>query len=628
MAKRDKLISMQQRENEKDQLVKMFRERYFGPSDDDPLALGVVDGEVNRFIASAAPMTAANLGRLERRLQGRIFRGYADPDLDSTQSVSAYTTGSHAVASVSGRTRSTGNGGASGVSGGGGGEGSVSAYTAGSNRAPSANGRPGSTGVGGASAYTAESSAPVVLAGRAESVRSGGSSARVTTPSVKSVRAGPPPPGSLSARFATPSAASMKSAKADPMPSGSLSARGQSSRPGTGALSIAGDALCAASPRTASAPRPMNELSQALSGQVQNGLEWSVLDKVAAQLHKQETTVARQRELELRQKIRSDLDKQVADEKLKQEREKEADKQMALMESEATKLWSEDQQRKDKLRIELVGKQKRECQEQARLTQQRRDDEKVRDRDLEKDMVQRINMDLERDRKVAEERLKRSQEASAQALKDGCEALKQREEEQRQISLREKQSVEAYEALYMERVEAKRQKEEHDRENRRINELKAEDLAAARRKSADQSAEMKMVADRAAQDRAADVAEKASQQKLQTMRHQTQNFLLDQIKDKQSRKAQDHEKVKQFAKALEDDNVKFHAKEQEKHNFRRKVNWEHRQELEKQMKSKIGMSPNKECMSESELRLNKNLLEKVTLALTDISSQTGTSKRT
>eukprot|EP00930_Biecheleria_cincta_P046490 TRINITY_DN32069_c0_g1_i1.p1 TRINITY_DN32069_c0_g1~~TRINITY_DN32069_c0_g1_i1.p1 ORF type:complete len:634 (+),score=156.48 TRINITY_DN32069_c0_g1_i1:118-2019(+) len=633
MARRDKLISMQQRENEKDQLLKMFRERYFGPSDDDLLANGIVDGEVNLFIASAAPMTAANLGRLERRLQGRIFHGHADPDLSSNNSVSAYTTGSNPAASVNSRTRSTGDGGAGGGIGGGEDEGSVSAYTAGSNPAPSISGRPGWKRSGGVSAYTPESNAPMVVDGRAESVRSGGSrygssAARVTAPSVKSVRAGPPPPGSLSARLATPSAASMKSARADPMmPSGSLSARGQSSRPGTGALSIAGDALCAASHRTPSAPRPVRELTQALAGQVQNSLEWSVLDKVAAQLHKQETTMARQRELELRQKIRSDLDKQVADEKLKQEREKEADKQMSLMEAEASRLWSEDQVRKDQLRIELVEKQKRECQEQARLTQQRREQEKLHDRELEKDMVQRINVDLERDRRVAEERLKKSQEASQQALKESCEALKQREEEQRQISLREKQSVEAYEALYMERVEAKRQKEEQDREKRRMNELKAEDLAAATRRSADQS-EMKMVADRAAQDRAAEIAEKANQQKLQTMRHQTQTFLLEQIKEKHNRKAQDTERVKQFAKALEEDNAKFHAKEQEKQKFRRKVNWEHRQELEKQMKSKIGMSPNKECMSESELRLNKNLLEKVTLALTDISSRTGTAKHT
>lgn len=578
MARRDKLISIQQRENEKDQLMKMYRARYFGTSAGDTLADGIITGEVNRFIASAAPITEANLQRLDRRLQGRIFRGCADTDTSSVRSVSVYTTGSNRAAVVNSGASVDGRCGMDVES--------VSAYTAGSNPVPSV---------------------------RSGSARNGSLAARGTGPSVKSVRAGPAPPGSLSARLGTPSAASR-----EPVHSGNLSARGQSSRPGTGALSIAGDALCAASPHSGSAAIPVHELNQVLSGQAQTGLEWSVLDKVAAQLHKQETTLARRRELELKQKIKNDLDKQVADEKLKQEREKEADKQISLINEATNRLWSADQTKKDQHRIDMIEKQKRACQEQVRLTQQRRDEEKLRDRELDKKIMDQINMDLERDRKASEERMKKSQEDSRQALKDSSEASRQREEKQQSLALREKQSLEAYEAVQQQREEAKRLKDEQEREFRRKNERRAAGLEASVQMVADQS-ELKAVAERAAKERAADMADKAKQQKLHAMRHQNQSFLIEQIKEKQIRKAQDSEKAKQFARTLEEDNAKINAKEQEQQNIRRMINWEHRQELEKQMKSKEGMMASNECMSERELRLNKHLLEKVTLALTDIS---------
>merc|ERR1712151_970329 len=58
---------------------------------------------------------------------------------------------------------------------------------------------------------------------------------------------------------------------------------------------------------------------------VANSLEWSVLDKLAAQMQKQDAMRQREREVDLQNKLREDLNRQVEDSRVKLEREKAED---------------------------------------------------------------------------------------------------------------------------------------------------------------------------------------------------------------------------------------------------------------------------------------------------------------
>merc|ERR1719265_994807 len=99
-ARREKLQIIKRREDLKDALVQKFRDKFGSakmPKDDDlvSLASANIRREVDGFVGSSAPVTEANLARLERRLW-RQAQGKQPADVDSASvcSISAYTTGS------------------------------------------------------------------------------------------------------------------------------------------------------------------------------------------------------------------------------------------------------------------------------------------------------------------------------------------------------------------------------------------------------------------------------------------------------------------------------------------------------------------------------------------------------
>merc|ERR1719221_1257374 len=73
--RREKLINLKKREDLKDALTEKFKNRYgHGAADRDADEVsgcsGTIQREVDNFARTAA-VTEANLGRLERRIQGR-----------------------------------------------------------------------------------------------------------------------------------------------------------------------------------------------------------------------------------------------------------------------------------------------------------------------------------------------------------------------------------------------------------------------------------------------------------------------------------------------------------------------------------------------------------------------------
>jgi len=423
--------------------------------------------------------------------------------------------------------------------------------------------------------------------------------------------------GPLTARHPTPRGP--RATQLGPRP-GNLSARGRSG--GAALTAPLGDSAYATSPAvrapaacasTSGAPglgRPENRDTE---------LEWSVLDKLAAQLHQKDSARAKMRELELKQKLKSDLDKQMLDTHLKQEREKQLDLQYGALADESTKQWSDQEHAKQAKKIEQIQSAKREQEEQVAKLQDKRAEEKSREQREAKEMMELANHHLERDKQLAEERLKTRFDLAQQALRESSDALVKREEQKQLLDHQEKDALEAY--------EKKREQREQDEGTRKqqANILRShrEGLAAMRvatEKLSEDSVAAKAMEERIAKDGATELREKADRKRLDSLRHSTQEYILNQMKEKQTLKAVENEKMRLALQRQAENAKRVEASEKERETSRRRQNCEHKVELERQIAAKASRGPGKEVMSECELRLNRHLLEKVTLALTDLSA--------
>eukprot|EP00434_Breviolum_minutum_P010586 symbB.v1.2.009338.t1/scaffold561.1/size520142/6 len=168
------------------------------------------------------------------------------------------------------------------------------------------------------------------------------------------------------------------------------------------------------------------------------GLEWSVLDKIAAELHKQDNLRAKQREWELKQKLRQDLDRQMADEKLKQERAKVEEQQFLQMQEEHTKNW---QQRAAERQQKIEATQK-DTDSQLALLRAKRAEEKAQEKQERRELMDSLHRDILKDKLDAEEKMKSRREQEQKAFRETTQATKERKAVAERLALQEQLQVE------------------------------------------------------------------------------------------------------------------------------------------------------------------------------------------
>lgn len=423
----------------------------------------------------------------------------------------------------------------------------------------------------------------------------------------------------LSARAATPQKPPLTGSGAltARLPSNPVRSRDASDKPS----SVLGDAAYLSAPVAPPALASIGEQHEeavAAAPPGQDGLEWSVLDRLAAELHKQDNQRARQRELELKQKLRHDLDRQMADEKLKQERAKAEEQRYLQIQEEHSKIRAMELEARASARLRKIEATQKDRDGQLALIRSQRDEEKQRQQAERQELLDSLHRDMQRDRQDAEDRLKARRDQVHKDFAETAEASKVRKAKSDELALHEQQQVEAYEKLRAHREEKRREAAEKEAAQRKEIEKNAGLRAMAMQKMADDT-ELKAAAERAAKELAAERQEQATRKRLEDMKNQTQEYLLQQMKEKQLKKATEAEKARQLASAQAAEAKQLEAQEQERMARKKKMIHDHRKDLERQIAARARHVP-QETMSDCELRLNKQLLEKVTLALTDISS--------
>lgn len=532
-SRREKLETIMHREQMKDHLFQKYRDRFAHRSaadDEVSVASATIRREVDRFIGSAAPITEANISRLERRLHRCAHNGRTgvagDAEVVSNFSISSYTVGSTAPSD----------------------EAQARAAQARAARAPRA---------------------PRALTAREPALGKLGSLGTAAEGSAH---------GSLSAR----------------------GSRGSTARVAAEVLQFNAAGAWAGGAGTARA-----------------GLEWSVLDKLAAVMHKQDAVRQRSRAHELQERLRHDLDKQLFDGQLKQEREREFEHQYHEMQISSEKRLHEQELEKETARQHKIMARRENAAAQIEADRLRREEDRTRERQEARELMDSMNREMELDRLRSEQRLHVRMQQAQEALRAGSDAHRQREELLKNRAMNEDQSLEEYQRLL-----ASREKKAKDTQakEQRVRQL-LDDVAAEREKAKrlqEEAMLAKAATERAAKDKHDAEWEKANQERLAEMRLQTQAYLFQQIQERQTMKEQEQDNRRNWRVAQENNAKQQEAAEKSRDLSRRLRNREHRAELERQIAARIPIELEKEVMSECELRLNKQLLQRVTEALATI----------
>eukprot|EP00928_Gymnodinium_smaydae_P070840 TRINITY_DN54592_c0_g1_i1.p2 TRINITY_DN54592_c0_g1~~TRINITY_DN54592_c0_g1_i1.p2 ORF type:complete len:554 (+),score=151.05 TRINITY_DN54592_c0_g1_i1:103-1662(+) len=420
-----------------------------------------------------------------------------------------------------------------------------------------------------------------------------------------------------SARCASTRATTPRSARGLASPGGPASARG--GVPGTPSLaavaaaSVGGDfggGAFEATPKAAG-----------------SSLEWAVLDKLSAHMHKQDAVRQRQREAEIQKRLREDLRRQVMDAQLKEKREKEEDLRFHQEQADATARWAEEEGAKRALAREKRLIENEERAKQVVEVQARRDVETRRLKDEAEQLQKRVHVDLEKERRRVEDEYHSRRDQQKQALIASSEAAEFRQRQVKEKEDAENASLERYEQLREARELSARRQKELQSGRRQMIENKGAELAG-QHMAKEKEAEAKAAQEQRAKSDALARHEEQTKRRLDEQKLETQAFLLSQMQEKQKKKQVERQRSLALRREQEVDAEDFVHLEQQRGQEKRLRNVEHKAELERQIATKMassGAPKGSEVMSEVELRINRTLLERVNKALSEIGERDGAS---
>merc|ERR550514_2381565 len=126
--------------------------------------------------------------------------------------------------------------------------------------------------------------------------------------------------------------------------------------------------------------------------------DWSKLDEYASYLHEQDALRQKAGVLAMQQKLRLDLDRQVADQRMKKQRQREEEQKYFMNQLVEVEQWKEMERAKaEELKIK-AQKEKRDRDEQLHYERQLKDEETNRKKEEEAALVEKIAREMEMER--------------------------------------------------------------------------------------------------------------------------------------------------------------------------------------------------------------------------------------
>lgn len=337
--------------------------------------------------------------------------------------------------------------------------------------------------------------------------------------------------------------------------------------------------------------------------------DWSRLDEYASYLHEQDAIRQKMGVVALQRKLKMDLDAQVAERNARKYENRDEDEryhQNTLVELERWK--ATEQARAQELKGKLV-KEKQDRDEQLAFERKLKDEELSKKKAEEANLVDKIVTEMEMEQRKFERKKAQQRAAMRKVFEENAEDQRRREEQRQEQMAQEAEAMREYNRILDEQEEQRAQElaARMGRQKALMEKLQAN--VAAQAKDAGDNDAQRANAQQAEMDRHYFEAEKTKQQRLKQMRLENQAYLLRQMGEKDGRKEEERTLANIQASILEADTEEYNDIERQKAVDRRIRNFDHRQELERQIACRAGQRAPE--MSEAEIAMNKPLLQLV-----------------
>lgn len=351
--------------------------------------------------------------------------------------------------------------------------------------------------------------------------------------------------------------------------------------------------------------------------------EWAELDKHAAALLERDAAQAKERTSVTQFQLRSDLDQQVADSRLRKAKARENDRRYFMNQLGEIDKWKEAERNRMGQMKERHDQEKMERDAQLQYNGSLKQAENSQHQAEDQALLQQISQDLEAERKLQDSKRRNIREGMKKTWTNTLQELENKKEQHKQ---EQKEELEAL-TSYLTDFDANEQRKKDVTRNRLdahsafLSTLKCQSIEDEKQRDA-------LDAERAAREQfAMDTRQREMHQsrrdKLKGDRLETQDVLFEQMREKEESKLKAGDEKRMQALFLAQDTEDYYATEKAKDSARRAKNLEHRRELEAQISenkkpypglavAKRGHSNRSEAlMTETELKYNTRLVADV-----------------
>jgi len=355
---------------------------------------------------------------------------------------------------------------------------------------------------------------------------------------------------------------------------------------------------------------------------------WAELDKYAALLHQRDAMQKKEQIVRLQSELKKDLDQQVSDKKVRNQKEKESDLVYFHSQIGEIEKWKEKEASKviDQKVKHLKEKDDRDAQ--LAYSNSLKHAEVERREEEDRKLLDKIAQDLDTERRLYDTRKQQYREAMA---KDWMGTQGQVEEKKKKIAQQNEADTNQMNQ-YIAMLEQQEKKKKDDSQNRLdahadfLSRIKAAGLEDEKEKEMSETA--RVISEQIEANQKAMELERKKRDDLKAMRLENQSYLFEQMKEKQSSKQKETADKFIQAQYLASDTADFHSTELAKLADKRARNMEHRKELEKQINTnskpypglaisqRSGIAGSEVNMTTSEKKMNKRLVAEVKSAMT------------
>merc|ERR1719387_1484534 len=263
-----------------------------------------------------------------------------------------------------------------------------------------------------------------------------------------------------------------------------------------------------------------------------DNFEWSKLDEYASYLHEQDAMRQKLGQHDMQKKLRCDLDKQVADQRRKKNRQREEEQKYFHNQMVEIEQWKEMEKERDAEMKAKAHKEKQDRDEQLAFDQKRRDEELAKQEKEEKALVSKIVREMEQEKVRMAAKKVQQREAMLRIMEENMEERRIKEEQKAKQQQMEIEGMREYNRILDQQEQARAEALE-SRINRQkdLMEKMKENVVKQQQAKGDEDARraQKQKEERDARDVE---MERNKSQKLRQMRLETQDFLFAQMEER------------------------------------------------------------------------------------------------